>query len=133
MKTLIVEDDYASRTLMNRILSPYGHCETALDGKEAIEAFQKELTDNNGFDLVCLDIRMPNMDGQEALVKMRGLEKEHGVKPDNEAKIIMTTALDDPKNIIEALYKSGATSYLVKPITKNKLVDEIRKLNLIEE
>ena len=41
-------------------------------------------------------------------------------------------ALDDPKTVVEAYYRGGATSYLVKPITRKKLMDEIREMHLIQ-
>ncbi len=52
-------------------------------------------------------------------------------KSRDEIKVIMTTAIDDPKNVMEAYNKEGASSYVVKPIHKNHLLEEIRKLGLI--
>jgi two-component system chemotaxis response regulator CheY len=45
-------------------------------------------------------------------------------------KIIMTTVLEDPKNVIEAYNKGGATSYLVKPVERNKVIEELDRLGL---
>ena len=75
---------------------------------------------------------MPEMDGQEALKKIRALEKGQGINPVNEVKVIMTTALDDPKNVVEAYYKGGATSYVPKPIDKHMLLHLLKNLNLVE-
>ncbi|KPK02406.1 MAG: chemotaxis protein CheY [Nitrospira bacterium SG8_35_4] len=129
MKILIVEDDFTNRKIMQKILSDYGDCDMAFDGNEAIEAFQQSLEEKKPYDLICMDIMMPNMDGQEALTRIRQLEKKSGIATRNEVKVIMTTALDDPKNVVNSL-KSGAASYIVKPISKQKLVDEISKLGL---
>jgi len=79
-----------------------------------------------------MDIMMPEMDGQAALKEIRSLEKERGISPVNEAKIIMTTALDDPKNVVEAYYKGGATSYVPKPIDRHMLLHLIKTLGLID-
>jgi two-component system, chemotaxis family, chemotaxis protein CheY len=130
MKVLIVEDDFTSRKLMQNILKAYVECDIAADGEEAVEAFRMALLDNNPYDLVCMDIMMPKVDGHEALMKMRDIEKETGVASSKEVKVIMTTALGDPKNVMKALYKEGATSYLVKPIGKQTLLDEMRKMGL---
>ena len=131
MKTLIVEDDFISRRIMKELLAPLGDCVLAVDGAEALEAFRMALDENRPYDLVCMDIMMPNMDGHEALERIRGLERERGIQGALEAKIIMTTALDDPKNVVEAFYRGGATSYVVKPVTRQRLMTEIRSHGLL--
>jgi len=131
MRILIVEDDFTSRRMLQLMLAPYGECDIAVDGIEAVMAFEQALKTDNPYHLVCLDIMMPKMDGQKALKAMRDLEKERGIDPQHEAKMIMTTCLDSPKEVIEAYYRGGCTSYLVKPIEKSKLINELRELQLI--
>lgn len=131
MKVLIVEDDFTSRKLMQTILSPHGECDIAVNGKEAVDAFKAALDAGQPYDLICMDIMMPEMDGQEALKKIRGIEKEHNVRGTGEAKVVMTTALDDPKNVVEAYYKGGATSYIPKPIDRQLFIHLLRNLGLI--
>ena len=82
------------------------------------------------YDLVLLDIMMPGIDGQEALRQIRGWEEEQGISLGRGTKIIMTTCLDDPRNVLGA-FQRGCESYLVKPIDREKLMGEIRKLGLI--
>ncbi|MCX5814462.1 MAG: response regulator [Proteobacteria bacterium] len=132
MKVLIAEDDFTCRKLMQGILSKYGECDIAINGEEAVEAFKVAWTEGNPYDLICMDIMMPNMDGHEALAKIRGIEAEMGIVNSTEVKVIMTTALGDPKNVMKALYKEGATSYLIKPIGKQSLLGELSKFGLIE-
>ncbi|MFZ5426363.1 MAG: response regulator [Thermodesulfobacteriota bacterium] len=131
MKALVVEDDFASRKLLQKILSPYGEIDIAVNGLEAIEAFTRALDEGVPYDLVCMDIMMPEMDGQAALKRIRAIERERSIPPVNEAKVIMTTALDDPKNVVEAYYKGGATSYVPKPIDKQMLLHLLKNLGLI--
>ena len=131
MKVLIVEDDFTSRKLLQTILAPYGECDIAVNGKEAVEAFELTMRSGAPYDLVCMDIMMPEMDGQEALKKIRSLERDAGVRGAGEVKVIMTTALDDPKNVVEAYYKGGATSYIPKPIDKQLFVHLLRNLGLV--
>jgi len=133
MKTLIVEDDFICRTLIQEILSPYGVCHVAANGNEALEAFEKALNDNDPYDLICLDIMMPEMDGQEALQQIRALEQKKGIGGSDIVKVIMTTALSDPQNIMKAFIKGHCEAYLTKPINAEKLLTQCEKLGLINE
>lgn len=132
MRVLIVEDDFTSRKLLQKILSPYGEADIAVNGQEAVEAFKEALEEGKPYDLVCMDIMMPEMDGQEALRKIREFEKSKGVKSSDEVKVVMTTALDDPKNVVEAYYKGGATSYVPKPIDRQLFLQLLRNLGLVQ-
>jgi two-component system chemotaxis response regulator CheY len=132
MKILIVEDDFICRQIMKDILKKYGDCDIVVDGEEAIQAFRLAWEDNEPYDLICMDIMMPRMDGQEALKEIRAFEKEMNVRGVNEVKVIMTSALGDPKTVVESFYKSGATSYLVKPLTEDNLLSEMKSFGLIK-
>ncbi len=131
MRTLIVEDDFTSRKILQKILAPFGEADIAVNGKEAVTAFTLALEESRPYDLICMDIMMPEMDGQEALRRIRDLEKKRGVSSAEEVRVVMTTALDDPKNVVEAYYKGGATSYIPKPIDKHMLLHLLKSLELI--
>jgi len=131
MRVLIAEDEFASRKVLEKFLSFYGRCDVVVDGDEAVESFQAAWTDQDPYDLVLMDIMMPKMDGQKALKQIREFEKSKGVVGFGEVKVIMVTALDDPRNVVEAFYEGGANSYLVKPIEKEKLEAELKTLGLI--
>lgn len=131
MKCLIVEDDFISRRVLKELLSSNFDCDIAVDGAEAVASFRLAHEGKRPYDLICMDIMMPGVDGQEALRRIRTLEKEFDVPPNLEVKVIMTTALDDPKTVIQAYYKGGATSYIVKPVSKQKLMRELRILGLV--
>lgn len=130
MKTLVVEDDLTSRLLLQEILKGYGPCHVAVNGKEAVEATGAALGAGEPYNLICLDIMMPEMDGQEALRRIRKQEEGKGILSSDGAKVIMTTLLDDLKSV-SAAYSSLCDAYLVKPIEKAKLLEELRKLSLI--
>ncbi len=130
MKTLIVEDDFTSRLLLQQILSDYGECHIAVNGKEAMDAFGLALLEKHPYHLICLDVMMPEMDGMEVLQKIRSLEEKMGIISSHGVKIIMTTALGDPKNVVGA-FKSLCDAYLVKPVSKAKLLDYLRLFGLI--
>lgn len=128
MRTLIVDDSFLTREIVKDSLSPFGDCTIAVNGEEAIQAFEKALEENRRYDLICLDIRMPVMNGDQALVRIREIEKDAGISFAEEVKVIMTTACDDPKTVVDSYYKGGATSYLVKPFDEGTLLKEVRKL-----
>jgi len=130
MRTLIVEDDFTSRLLLQSFLSKYGECHVAVNGKEALAAFRAAQESGQKYDLICMDIMMPEMDGQTAVKEIRALEEAGGTLSTKGAKIIMTTALSDVQNIIQS-FKSLSDAYLFKPIDTGKLLGHMRDLHLI--
>lgn len=130
MRTLIVEDDPISRRLLEKILSPLGECRAVVNGREAVAHFSQALIERKPYDLVCLDIMMPEMDGHECLKTLRRIEHEMQVPLLGKSKIVMTTALDSASNIAEAS-RGGCTAYLVKPIRKDHLFSTLREYQLM--
>jgi two-component system chemotaxis response regulator CheY len=130
MKILLAEDDFVTRKFMTGFLSKYGECDVTVDGMEAVDAFMMALEDDDPYDLVCLDIMMPVMDGYQALVGIRNLEKERNIPKEKEAKIIMTTALNEEKNVKMA-FDLGCTVYSGKPIDKDRFEQVLKKFGLI--
>lgn len=130
MKTLIVEDDLVSRRVLQAALSPYGDCHIAVNGREAVEAFRAARQKGQHYDLICMDIMMPEMDGQEALKQIRSLEENAGIQWNKAAKVIMTTSLGDPENVMGAI-AGDCAGYLIKPINRAKLLAELKSLQLI--
>lgn len=130
MKILLAEDDFVTRKFMVNFLSKYGECDVTVDGMEAVDAFMMALEDEEPYDLVCLDIMMPVMDGYQALVGIRNLEKERKIPLEKGAKVIMTTALNEEKNVKMA-FELGCTVYSGKPIDQNRFEQALKKLGLI--
>ena len=129
MHILVVEDDFISRKLLCRYLDPFGECDVAVNGIEAISAVRHALEGGSPYDLICLDIMMPGMSGQETLLGIRDLEIEYAPKGGNRAKVIMTTALEDSENIRKA-FEASADDYIVKPIEKKKFLLKLTELGL---
>ena len=129
MKTLIVEDDFTSRMLMQAILSPYGECHVAVNGREAIQAFRLARAQGHPYDLVCLDIMMPEMDGHAVLKTLRAAEEAEGILIGDGAKVVMTTALMDNSNVFNA-FREMCDGYLTKPIDKAKLLSLLASIRL---
>jgi two-component system, chemotaxis family, chemotaxis protein CheY len=125
MKALIVEDDFTSRVVLQELLQPYGEVHIAVNGKEALYAFN-----NGNYDLVCLDIQMPEMDGQEVLETIRQIENQKGIQHGEGVKIIMITSLKDGKNVMKA-FRNLCDRYLPKPFSKTQLHTYLKELELI--
>jgi two-component system chemotaxis response regulator CheY len=129
MKSLVAEDDATNRKLLQTFLSRYGTCDIALDGKQAVDAVRLAGQNRQSYDLVCMDLRMPVMDGQEAIREIRKQEAASGIL--KAARIIVTTIHTDMEDITTALL-GRCNAYLVKPIETAKLKKELKTLGLIQ-
>ncbi|TGE32933.1 response regulator [Desulfosporosinus sp. Sb-LF] len=132
MRILIAEDDLTSRKFMQRFLTRYGECDVAVDGLETIDSFLSALKENKPYDLVCLDIMMPKLDGLKALRMIRDIEQEKKIADLERVKVIMTTALNDQKTVLSA-YGSGCEAYAWKPIDVQKFTEVLQSLGLIDD
>ncbi len=130
MHILIAEDDFVSRKFMTKFLSQYGDCDVTVDGMEAIDVFMMSLDEGKYYDLICLDIMMPEVDGIKALKTIRNLEVQRDIPFEKRAKIIMTTALNATKEVFES-FDHGSEGYAVKPIDTVKFLDVLEKLGLV--
>lgn len=130
MKILIAEDDFITGQVMLEILSSYGNCDLVTDGQAAINYVQKSIESNDPYNVLFLDIMMPEKTGQEALDEIRNIEYNAGFKGLDCLKVIMTTALDDFENIRNA-FKNQCDGYIVKPIDVEKIVSKLNELELI--
>lgn len=132
MKYLIVDDDPDCRLLLDDILSGYGHGHQAWDGSEATFAVRLALEEGHPYDLICLDILMPGKSGHETLQAIRKLEKDHGIRGAQAAKIVMTTSLRDRKQCLQT-FNEGCDDYLVKPVSEEEILVKLSTLGLLSE
>ena len=132
MKILIAEDDRVSRTFMEKFMSAYGQCDIAVDGMEAIDLFMEALKRREPYDLDCLDIMMPKVDGIKVLKVIRTMEKQQGIVPARRTRVLMTTALADVAYIDKA-FALGADGYAAKPIDTEKMAEVFENLGLVEK
>lgn len=130
MRILIAEDDLASRKFLDKFLSKYGQCDLVVDGIETIEAYMAAVNEGKPYDLICLDIMMPKLDGIKALKAIRDLEKQKDIAEKDRAKIIMTTALENSEYVRQS-FEYGSEAYASKPIDMNKFIEVMERLELI--
>ncbi len=127
MKCLIAEDDFVARKQLETILSGVSECHTTVNGKRAVAAFKTALDRAGPYDLLCLDIMMPEMDGHQVLQVIRELEEAAGIDELAGVRIIMITSMREPSHVLSA-FRRGCEGYIVKPVTKAKLFEEMEKL-----
>jgi two-component system chemotaxis response regulator CheY len=130
MKCLIAEDDLVTRKLLETYLSEVSECHATIDGQKAVAAFKTALDQGEPYDLMCLDIIMPEMDGHQVLQAIRELEETAGMEESARIKVIMVTSMSDPNHVLHA-YRKGCEGYIVKPVDRKKLFEEIDKLKLM--
>jgi HD-like signal output (HDOD) protein/DNA-binding response OmpR family regulator len=129
MKFLIVDDDAVSRQILIKMLSEYGECETAQNGVEALFIYKKGWEDWAPFDLITLDITMPEMDGKKVLQTIRAIENEKKVPKDKRVKILMSSSQKDRETII-ACVQMGCDDYISKPFDKEIILKKIHKFGI---
>ena len=131
MKSLIADDVLVIRRLIQRALSTYGECEESINGKETVAKFINAHKKNESYDLICLDILMPQKDGLQVLKDIRQYESQNNIPETKQVKILMTTILHET-NVVNQAIENGCDGYMVKPIQLDKLLAQIRKFGLIE-
>lgn len=131
-RILIAEDDMVSRKFLSKYLSRYGDCDLVVDGLEAVNAYLLAWQDDLPYDLICLDVMMPKIDGIRVLKTIRDLERQNGVPENEKSKIIMTTVLGETE-IVQSAFDYGCNAYASKPIDIKKMTAVLNKISLIEE
>ena len=132
MRILIVDDDTTNTNLLASMVAKLGESETAHSGKEAISVFKSAWEDWRPFDLIFLDILMPEMDGCEVLIKIRELEKEKQIADKFKASIIMVSGVSE-KEMVMACLRDGCDDFLVKPIETRLLFNKINNIRLLPQ
>lgn len=114
-RILVVDDAAFMRMMIKDILTKNGFevVGEASDGAQAFEKYQELRPD-----LVTLDITMPEMDGIEALKKIRGV--------DPTARVIMCSAMGQQAMVIDAI-QAGAKDFIVKPFQADRVIEAVKK------
>lgn len=122
MNILIAEDDVIARRVLSLFLAPYGTVHAAATGNEAVTMFEQALKNEASFDLVCLDIHMPGLEGLEVLKKIRELELTQA--PKKKTPVLMLTGSSEEEEITQA-HILGARGFILKPIIESDLIDHL--------
>ncbi len=128
MRILIVEDDLIARKILASILAPYGTCDLAENGEEAIEKVRLAMQGNSTYKFICMDIVMPKMDGQLALQEIRNIEKSFNLPPANRARVLFLTSLDAPEAMVDD--SDSTIAYVNKPIDGENVIKTLKSFGL---
>ena len=130
MKTLILEDDYASRLVLQRIILTYGEVHVAVNGKEALRMFKAAYEEHAPYEVIFLDVMVPEMSGHAVLREIRAYELLKEITKEHAARILMVTALSDKESVVQAI-KDGCDAYLVKPLEADQVRQQLKKFGKI--
>jgi two-component system, chemotaxis family, chemotaxis protein CheY len=132
MRILIADDDVTSRKLLIKTMKPVGDCDAACNGMEAWESFLAGHKEGRPYDIILLDIMMPEMNGGETLKRIREYEREAGLDIARPARIAMATTMADRDSIIGSFHNQ-CDAYITKPYNRDSLFDSLRKYGMLPE
>ena len=129
LKILIVEDEFVSRTKLQKILSILGEVHHACNGKEAEQAFLLAHDEGTPYHLITVDINLPDTSGTEVVRHIRSYEKANDIhKTGEDVKILMVTA-HSGKNVMDS-FKEGCEGYIVKPFDSMKISRVLHQIGI---
>lgn len=127
-KCLIVDDDPVGRELMLTYLEKVQTVDVAIDGKDAMEKFEEAYRSGSPYQLIFLDIVMPEMSGHEVGKAIRAFEKEQGVSLGSQVKIVMLTSLKGAQDVMQAMMEAQSSAFLTKPVDPAKVRETVSKV-----
>jgi len=130
VRCLVVDDDELGRELIAQYLEGIADCEMAENGLKAVEMFRSAFEGGTPYDLIILDIVMPEMDGHSAAKEIRTIEKEWGVSINDGVSIVVLSSLNTPGDVIQAYVAAKSAAHLVKPVQPDKLLATLSKLGI---
>jgi two-component system chemotaxis response regulator CheY len=130
VKCLVVDDDELGRELIAHYLEGVAECEMAENGVKAVEMFRCAFEEGIPYDLIILDIVMPEMDGHIAAKEIRLIEKEWGISISDGVNIMVISSLNTPNDVIQAYLSARSAAHLVKPVRPEKLLATLDKLGI---
>jgi two-component system, chemotaxis family, chemotaxis protein CheY len=119
MRVLLIDDSTTMRKIQRRALNTLGieDIDEACNGREGVDKLQAE---SYSYNLVMLDMNMPEMGGLEVLKTVRADPNSNNIP------IVMCTSVADKEQVMEAI-KNGASNYVVKPFTPEDLQKKVSK------
>ena len=130
VKCLVVDDDELGRELLVMYLDGIADCDMAENGLKAVEMFRTAFEGGRPYDLILLDIVMPEMDGHGAAKEIRTIEREWGLAINSGVRIVVLSSLNTPGDVIQAYVSAKSAAHLVKPVQPDKLLATLGKMGI---
>jgi two-component system chemotaxis response regulator CheY len=127
MRSLIVDDEEIGRLMLTTFLEDFGLCDQAENGKIALDMIDLAASEGTPFNLICLDIVMPVMDGTTTLKEIR----ERDLKNRARTKVFMISACSSPQDIEDAFFEGDCDYYVVKPFQREAVTQMLQRHKLI--
>jgi len=132
MKILVVDDEVVSRKKMKMIMDGLGECEAVECGNDAITAYQNAWEKWSPFDLITLDISMPDMNGTEVLSTIRKIETQKDIPDHRRVKVFMVTSHSDRETIITCV-QAGCDDFITKPFNRDTVFKKLQEKGFREQ
>lgn len=126
MRILVVDDEFVALNTLAKLLSDYGSCDMAQSPQEALNKFRDAYLESNYYDLISIDIQMPQIDGLELLKIITREELSLFITP---SKKMMVTASGTASNVLRAI-ENNADAFIVKPVKKDILREKLLEINI---
>lgn len=126
-RILVAADDAVQRDYLLCILEPFGTCETAPDGREALDRFQRAAGEGRPYDVVVLDVSPAGGDGFAAAAAMMDAQRRAGIPREGRTCVIVAASAEDRATFAG----DGADAVLVKPATRRQVLDTLAGLGLV--
>jgi len=130
MKVLLLEDVRLIQKLITNFLGDLAVVDTAENGLSAMRMVQESIKKDERYDVIFLDVLIPDLNGLQVLKEIRKAEAENNIAPEKRSKIIMVSTITDENTVKKALAE-GCDGYIAKPFSKDRLLTELKSLKLI--
>lgn len=127
MRSLVIDDEFVALSKLVSLLAPLGPADAVTSGQQAMAMFRKALEGGRPYDLVTIDIEMPDING---IVLLGRLQWEEQARHGPPAKKVMVTATSSPSRV-KAAAAGKCDAYLVKPVLREVLMKKLANMGLI--
>lgn len=131
MRILVVDDDFVCRKKMEVIMLNFGVCDVARNGEEALSIFRQAYELSVPYDVIALDILMPDIDGFMVLARIREIENSLDIDSNGRVKVIMVTAKSDKETVMASI-GTGCDDYIIKPVNWKIMFNKLVKLKVLK-
>ena len=125
MRILAIEDEFAALKKMEIMLSAFGDCDAATNGKQAREVYLEAIKEGRPYKLITIDIELPDTSGIELLKYFCAMENN---SDKISSKKIVVTAHSNPDNVLDA--SKYCDGFITKPVKREVLVEKLAKLGI---